>query len=238
MYCAKCGTLIAEGGKFCPNCGAVAGGPDATPDTTYAARGQWMAQNLPEEKPKKHYGFLILVLLVLAGFVAFGIWFYINVIRYDRQTTQEAQERFLNSEGSGIGDSALDPIEIKEQTIYQSDSMTIKATYYGDALDNRVHSGRIDFPCDGLFLDVTNHTGGELKILCDSIALNGAASTLAPELDLTVPAGATQEGMVCIFHNSRMDWRIDMKLVSVENITMELKAVDTSGNVVDQTGIV
>ena len=187
MFCAKCGTQIAEGGRFCPNCGAVAGGPDAPAEQKYAARGQWIAANIPEEKPKKSYGFLILVLLVVALIIAGIVWFYINVIKYDQDTTREAQERFLNSEGMRIGDSALDKIEIKEQTIYQSDTMTIQATYYGDALDNRVHGGRIDLPCDGLFLNVTNHTGTDIKILCDSLALNGATSTFAPYIDLTVP---------------------------------------------------
>ncbi len=238
MFCAKCGTQIAEGGRFCPNCGAAVGGTDAPAEQKYDSREQWIAANIPEEKPKKRYGFLILVLIVVAAIIAGIVWFYIHVIKYDQDTTRQAQEQFLNSEGTGIGDGALDPIEIKKQTIYDSDKMTVQATYYGDALDNRVHGGRIDLPCDGLFLDVTNHTGGDLTILCDSIAFNGAASTFAPTLDLTVPAGATKEGMVEILFNSRMNWRRDMKLISVENITMELKALDTDGTIADETGIV
>ena len=38
MFCAKCGTEIAEGGNSCPICGAVAGGEGASAGSTYMAR--------------------------------------------------------------------------------------------------------------------------------------------------------------------------------------------------------
>lgn len=196
-----------------------------------------MADNIPDEKPQKSYGFLLLVLFVVLLIAVGAIWFYVGVIRHGQKIAEEAQESFLNTEGARTG--AIDDIVVKEQTIYESDTMTIRATYFGDALDDRVHSGRIDLPCDGLFLAVDNQNEVDIKLLCDSVALNGAASTFAPELELTVPAGGEEEGMVKLFKDSRMDYRMDMKLASVENITLELRAVNADrGDVLEKTGIV
>lgn len=245
MFCTVCGAKNDDNAQVCVNCGAdlnaqktqVFGEPVSERERFMAANGGYTG----EAEGKKALVVILIILGVILALIVAGILaFYILVIKKSDDMKKEAQEEFYNTEGRRMGEKLLEPIEIKEQTIYDSDVFAVKASYFGDPLDDKVHSGRIDMPCSGLFLKVKNKTGKDISVDCLSIAFNKAASTFAPELELTVPAGGVEVGMIKIFEiTSRMSWRQDMKMVSVEDITLELRAKDpASGEVLEDTGII
>ncbi len=245
MFCTVCGTQNNDNASVCTNCGAdlntqkiqVFGEPQSERERFMAANGGYTSE---ADKKKAVVVILVILGVILALIVAGILAFYILVIKKSDDMKKEAQEIFYNTEGRRMSEQLLEPIEIKEQTIYDSDVFAVKASYFGDALDDRVHSGRIDMPCSGLFLKVKNKTGKDIRVDCLSTAFNKAASTFAPELDLTVPAGSVEVGMIKIYEiTSRMSWRQDMKMVSVEDITLELRAADAAwGEALEDTGII
>lgn len=44
MFCKNCGKEMRDDARFCPNCGAVNGGPSAGPVPPDAGRQGWGAQ--------------------------------------------------------------------------------------------------------------------------------------------------------------------------------------------------
>ena len=72
MFCSKCGTTVAEGVAFCPNCGQATGGVAAAAATpAYAGSPAYSA---PAAAPRVAYaGFWLRFVAIIIDFIALAI---------------------------------------------------------------------------------------------------------------------------------------------------------------------
>ncbi|MFZ0039416.1 MAG: RDD family protein [Candidatus Acidiferrales bacterium] len=72
MFCSKCGTNVAEGVAFCPNCGQATGG--VTPAPAAPAYGSAPVYSAPTATPRVAYaGFWLRFVAIIIDFVALAI---------------------------------------------------------------------------------------------------------------------------------------------------------------------
>lgn len=114
MICDKCGTPVADGSKFCSNCGWVL--PAEVPVPAYTPAGE------PEEKKKKGGGFLsspagialvvILAIAVIAG-ITFGIIFLVkgnanNTVDAETVKVWDEYESILEEDSESVPQITMD----------------------------------------------------------------------------------------------------------------------------------
>ena len=73
MFCEKCGTQLAQGATFCPNCGTpVAGAPAPGPAPAYNAAPMY-PQQAPVDQPSIGYAILGFFFPII-GLILFLVW--------------------------------------------------------------------------------------------------------------------------------------------------------------------
>ena len=84
MYCQKCGSVLDDGARFCPNCGASTAAPNAGQQAqNFSQQAQNFSQNVsqyfpqsqPGVVPERNIALYIILTIVTCGI--FGLyWFY------------------------------------------------------------------------------------------------------------------------------------------------------------------
>lgn len=124
MYCQNCGAELAEGSRFCPNCGQQMGQPMGQPG------GQPMG---PMEEPKKNtalVGLIVAIVVVLFLIAAVAVVLFMNMFERGGSVS-DSDDRGSRQESVEDSDERREDVEMKEED-REEYAMEVAEDYWED----------------------------------------------------------------------------------------------------------